>query len=96
MVLDSVVHVAGIVPQPDHRPGQVIFVSEDTDAGRGQHEKAPGRRFDPKPASREYSEKMRTGEYQNIAFDRTHTAHNVIGPRAHLVRRFAAGAAVAE
>src|SRR5258708_11270979 len=33
---------------------------------------------------------------QHIAFDRTHATHNVIGPRANVVRQFSAGAAVAK
>jgi WD40 repeat protein len=39
---DSVTHMASIVPQPDHRLGQAIFVSEYTYACCGQHEKSSG------------------------------------------------------
>src|SRR5947208_457536 len=96
MTFDSVTHIAGVVPQPDHRLGQAIFVSKYTYAGCGQREKSPGRGFEPKPARGEHSEKMPTGKYQQIAFDRARTAHNVIGPRANLVRRLSLRTAVAE
>src|SRR5437867_2094937 len=94
--IDSVTHMAGMVPQPHRRLGQAIFVSKYTYACCGQHEKSPGRGFEPEPASSEHSEKMPTGKYQHIAFDRAHTAYHVIGPRANLVRRLSLRTAVAE
>jgi hypothetical protein len=39
---------------------------------------------------------MSAGKNQHVAFDRTHTAHNAIGPNANLVWGFSAGATVAE
>src|SRR5205823_3286490 len=92
----SVVHMSGIVPQLDHRLGQAVFVSEHTQACCVQHENSPGGGFEPKPAGREHAQKMSARKNQNIAFDPSHTAHNVIGPGANLVRRFAPGASVAE
>jgi len=47
-----------MVPQPDHRLGPAIFVSEYTYACCGQQEKSPGGGFQPKPGGREHAQKM--------------------------------------
>src|SRR2546422_303805 len=96
MTFDSVAHMACIVPQPDRRLGQAVFVSQYTYACRGQHEKSSGSGFEPKPAGREHAQKMPARKNQHIAFDLAHTAHSVIGPAANLIWQFSAGAAIAE
>src|SRR2546422_362243 len=92
----SVAHVAGIVPQPDHRLEWVVLAAENTYAGCVQHEKSPGGGFEPKPAGSEHSQKMPTRKNQRVAFDCAHTTDNVISPGADMVRQFPVGAAVAE
>jgi hypothetical protein len=39
---------------------------------------------------------MPTRKNQHIALDRAHPTHNVIGPRANMIRQFSTGTAIAE
>src|ERR1700741_113164 len=32
------VHVASVIPEPDHRPGEIVFVTQATEARCAQHE----------------------------------------------------------
>src|SRR5947208_12751372 len=66
---DLVTDMAGIVPQPDHRLGQIVLVPENTYARCVQHEKSSRDGFEPKPAGREHSQKMPACENQRIAID---------------------------
>src|SRR4029453_9782397 len=63
----SRLNMTRVVPQPDHRLGQVImFIGQRTQARRAQQEVSTARRLDPEPASTERAQKMAAGKKQHV------------------------------
>jgi hypothetical protein len=92
----SIARVPSIIPKPDRRIGDVMFVAERTKACCVQHQKLSGSRLESEPASGEHSQEMSARKNQDIAFDRAHTTDNTVGPGANLFRRFSIGATITE
>ena len=91
------VHVASVVPESDHRPGEIVFVAQGTEARRAQHEiSAVCCRFEPEPARRQYPHEMPACENQYVFRNRTQSANDAVRTDADLLRGFASGAAVEE
>src|SRR5438552_876042 len=88
--------MTSVVPQPDHRFGQVVFIAQHTHARCAQQEKPAGRRFKAEPTGGEHPKKMAARKKQHIALDRAQPAHDTISTRAHLGRRFPSRATVPE
>src|SRR6266403_6065563 len=88
--------MTSIVPQPDHRFGQVVFITQRAHARCAQQEQPAGRRFEAKPTGGEHPKKMAARKKQHIALDRAQPAHDTISTRAHLGRRFPSRATVPE
>src|SRR5438105_14067668 len=65
-------------------------------AWRGPKQKSPSGGFEPKPARGEHSQKMPARKNQHIALDCAHPTHNMIGPRANMIRQFSTGTAIAK
>jgi hypothetical protein len=66
------VHMASVVPESDHWPGELVFVAQGTEARCAQHEiSAIRRRFEPKPARRQYTHEMPACENQHVSLNRT-------------------------
>src|SRR5437867_502177 len=86
-------NMASVVPEPDYRLRQVVFVAQRTHARRAEHEVSTERGIEAEPASSKYSEKMRARKDQHITLDSAHAFHHAVCPRANLVRRFSSGAA---
>src|SRR2546426_3457245 len=89
-------NMASVVPEPDYRLRQVVFVAQRTHARRAEHEVSTERGIEAEPASSKYSEKMRARKDQHITLDSAHAFHHAVCPRANLVRRFPSGAAIAK
>src|SRR6266545_3437125 len=87
-------NMASVVPEPDYRLRQVVFVAQRTHARRALHEVSTERGIEAEPTSGEYSEKMRARKKQHVTSDRAGTFHHTICPRADLVRRLPSGAAI--
>src|SRR5580765_4949525 len=91
------VHVTRVVPESNHRPGDLVFITQGADAGRTQHEiSAVGCGLDPQPPGRQDTDEMPAGEKQDVSLNRTHAIDNPVGAGTDLLRRLASGAAVAE
>src|SRR5436309_3768822 len=88
--------MASVVPEPDYRLRQLVFVAQRTHARRAEHEVSTERGIEAEPASSKYSEKMRARKDQHITLDSAHAFHHAVCPRANLVRRFSSGAAIAK
>src|SRR4029453_16470752 len=73
-------NMASVVPQPDYRLRQVVFVAQRTHARGAQHEVFTERGIEAEPTSGEYSEKMRAGKNQHVTCDRAHTFHRAVRP----------------
>src|SRR5512139_3198096 len=85
-----------VVPQPDDGLGQVVFVTQCTQARGGQHEVFPEGGLEAEPAPCEYPQKMCAGEKQHVTCDGAHALYDPVCPRVNLVRRFPSGAAIAK
>src|SRR5215813_3298774 len=94
--LGSRTHVAGIVPQLDHRPRSVVLVAERAQARRLEIEIAGGAGLQPEPARPEHAEDVAAREDQHVSIDGTHLRHHSVGAGPDLRGGLAAGAAVAE
>src|SRR6516165_8270669 len=89
-------HMPCIIPQTDHRLGEVMFVTECAQAGGAQDQKSAGSRFEPEPAGSQDAQEMGTGKKQHVALDRANPANHAVGAAADLGRRFPSRTAVAE
>src|SRR5262245_30887099 len=85
-----------VVPQPDDRLRQVVFVAQRTQARGAQQEVSTERDIESEPTSSEYAQEMPAGEQQHVTFDRAHAFDRAIRSCADLGRRFAFGAAIAK
>src|SRR3989454_8007815 len=88
--------MASVVPEPNYWLRQVVFIAQRTHARRAEHEVSTERGIEAEPASSKYTEKMRARKDQHITLDSAHAFHHAVCPRAHLVRRFPSGAAIAK
>src|SRR5262245_37589508 len=89
-------HVAGIVPQLDHRPRSVVLVAERAQARRLEIEIARGVGLQPEPARPEHAQNVAAREDQHVSVDGAHLLYHPVGPGPDLRGRLAVGAAVAE
>src|SRR5437016_1049762 len=86
-----------VVPQPDYRPGKVVFISDCAEASSAQEKgHAILRRFESNPAGGQHPNEVSTREKQHVPSNRSHAAQDILGSRPYLGWRFASGAAVAE
>ncbi len=93
----GLIHVASVVPETDHRSGEIVFVAQGTDARRAQHKiSAVDRRLEPEPARRHYPHEMPARESKYIPRNGTQSANDAVRTGADLQRCLASGAAVAE
>src|SRR5438309_5069617 len=88
--------MARVVPQPDYRLRQVVFVTQRTQARGAQQEVPTECGIEHEPARGEYSQEMPAGEKQHVTFDTAHAFHRAVCPRANLVRRFPSWASIAK
>src|SRR5215469_9611961 len=66
------VHVASIVPESDHWPGEIVFVAQGAKARRAEHEvSAVGRRLQAKPPGGQHPDEMAAGEKQYVSLNRS-------------------------
>src|SRR5215470_9002897 len=94
--LGSRTHVAGIVPQLNHRPRSVVLVAERAQARGLEIEIAGGAGLQPEPARTEHAQDVAAREDQHVSVDGAHLRHYSVGPRPDLRGRLAVGAPVAE
>src|SRR6516165_3996922 len=85
-----------IVPQADHRLGQLMFVTHGTHASRAQEEVPARSRFEAEPSSCEHTQKMPAGKEQHVPLDGPHTAHHVVGPDTNVFRGFSSRTTIPE
>src|SRR5512134_567879 len=89
--------MTGLIPQSNHRSGDVVLVPKSAQARRAQHkEPAVDRRLEPKPTRREYAHEVPARENQDVARHLTQPLHNAVGTHVDLLRRFSAGTPVAK
>ena len=96
MAPNSVANMTCIVPQADHRLGQVMFITHGTHARRAQEEVPAGSRFEAEPSSCEHTQEMPAGKEQHIPRDGPHSAHHVVGPDTNLLRGFSSRTTIPE
>src|SRR5438132_344944 len=58
--------VADIIPQPDHRTGQLAFVAEHAQARRAEVEQAARRWFEPEPACDQHAQDVPARKKQHV------------------------------
>src|SRR5215469_4199246 len=85
-----------IIPQANHRLGQVVFVTQGTHASRAQEEVSTGSRFEPQPSSRKHAQEMPAGKEQHVPLDGPHSAYHAVGPDTNLFRGFPSRTTIAE
>ena len=79
--------MTSIVPQPDHRLGQVImFVGQRPQTRRAKQEVSTARRFEPEPASGEHAQEMAAGKQQHVSVNGAQATYDPVGPRTDLIR----------
>src|SRR5215472_4500727 len=86
----------GVVPEPDRRVRDAVFIAECASARRTQHERFAMNWLHADPSCSQHSEKMPAGKNQIILRYGAQAAHYAISARCNLLWRFAAGTAVAE
>src|SRR5262245_63563606 len=96
MAPNSVTNMTCIIPQADHRLGQVMFIAHGTHASRAQKEVPAGSRVEAKPSSRKHTQEMPAGKEQHVPLDGPHSAHHVVGPDTNLFRGFSPRAPISE
>src|SRR4029453_8761605 len=86
-----------VIPQSDHRPGELVFIAHRTQACGAKHEPLGVYcNFKPNPARRQYPNEMPAGEEYHISRNHAHAAYHAIGPRRGFSWRFPSRSAVAE
>src|SRR5208282_869265 len=88
--------MTAIVPKLDCGLGQFMLIAQRAEARSAQQEVPATSRVEAEPAGREHPQEMPARKNQHVAFDRAHSAHDAVGPRADLARRLSSGAAVTE
>src|SRR2546425_10656685 len=84
----------GIVPKPNDRFGQVVFVAQDAQAGRAEEDIATGLGWQVEPAGGPHAQEMAAREKQNVFRRRSQAAENTVGANADLLASFTSGTAV--
>ena len=87
-------NVPRVVPQPNSRVRQIMFVTEGADARRTQQETSTVGSIEPDPASGKDSQEMSAGENKNIVADSANSLDDAIGSCRDVAGQFAAGATV--
>src|SRR6185369_16025832 len=86
-----------VIPQADHGPGEVVFISQCAQTGGAQHERPRVcRRFDTNPAGGQYPNEVSAGEKQHVTLHRAHAAYYAVRPSCRLLWRLTPRATVAE
>src|SRR5947199_5426686 len=86
-----------VVPQPDYRPRNVVFISDRAQARRAQKEGHTMHRwFESDPAGGQHPNEVPTREEQYIPSNHSDAAQHIFGSCSYLGRRFASRAAVAK
>jgi hypothetical protein len=83
---DLVTDMAIVVPQPNYRLGQVMFVAQGTQARCAQDKVPAGPRFHIQPTSRKHAQKLAAGKKQHIVLNRADTLYRPIRSRSNLLR----------
>src|SRR5262249_37519295 len=96
MTPSLVANMTCIVPQADHRLGQVMFITHGTHARRAKEEVPAGSRFEAEPSSGEHAQEMPAGKEQHVPRDGPHSAHHVVGPDTNLLRGFSSRTTIPE
>src|SRR5687767_14077899 len=87
--------MSSFVPQLDHRPGHVVFVTKRTEARRAQHKEfAVHRWLKPEPASGQHTHEVPTRKNQDIPGNSTQSTHDTVSTLTDLLGRFSSRAAV--
>ena len=73
-----------------------MFITQRTQTRSAQQKVTPSRGSKFEPAGREHAQEMAAGKKQHVLSERSNPAQRAVSPRAHLVRRFPARAAIAE
>src|SRR5262245_21600964 len=87
--------MSSIVPQAN-RGSIGVLMAQPAQTGRAQHESPGDNRFGPNPTRGQYSQKVTAREQQDVSAHSPHSLHHAVCPSGHLLRRFTAGAAIAE
>jgi hypothetical protein len=61
--------MSSVIPQPDRRLGQAVFVSKRTHAGSVQNKKSSSGGFKPEPSGGKHTQKVTARKNQDIALD---------------------------
>src|SRR6267378_122676 len=86
-----------VVPQPDFRPGKVVFIADRAHARCAQKKGHTIHRwFESDPAGGQHPNKVSTREEQHISSSHFDAIQHIFGSCSYLGRRFASRAAVAE
>src|SRR5262249_49949621 len=85
-----------IIPQANHRLGQVVFVTQGTHTRGAQQEVATGSRFEPQPSSRKHAQEMPAGKEQYVPLEGPHSAYHPVGPDTNLFRGFPSRTTITE
>ena len=85
-----------IVPQADHRLGQLMFITHGADASRAQEEVPAGSRFEAEPSRCKHTQEMPARKEQHVPLDGPHSAHHAVGPYTNLFGGFSSRTTVPE
>ena len=85
-----------VVPEADCRFREIVFVTQDAEAGGVEQPEFSGVWFQPQPPRGEHPQEMTAGEDEHVAVDRADLCDDSIGAGAYLLGRLAVGATVAE
>src|SRR5262245_49273898 len=91
-----VANMTCVIPQPNHRLGQGVFVTQGTHARRAQEEVATGSGFESQPSSCKHAQEMTAGKEQRVPLDGPHSAYHAVGPNTDLFRGFPSRTPIAE
>ena len=87
-------HVPIVVPQADRRLFQGMFVAEDAQRRRGEHEEAGLSGGQAQPARRQDAQKVAVTEQEDMAVDGPQSGDRPVGTATDRRHRLAAGAAM--
>src|SRR5215469_11475433 len=96
MAPNLVANMTCIIPEADHRLGQVMFITHRTHASRARDEVPAGSSFEAEPAIGEHTQEMPAGKEQHVPLDGPHSAHHVIGPDTNLFWGFSSRTTIPE
>ena len=94
-LLPEAAYMIGVIPQPDHRPGKVVFITQSAQTGRAQHEGCGmDCRFGAYPARSQNPNEMSTRKQHYVARDGTYPRYDAVGSSGYLLRRFTSRAPI--